>query len=425
MSQALQAREQPITDPRDFVRAALAGDADAVEEFIAAGADVNAPVAYGETALIAAAAGHADVVRLLLRSGADVNARRDDGINALIIAAFLGHREVVRALLDYGADVTVRDRSGMTAHAWAHSKGRLEIESLLKDGERAAAQGASFEAGKASGSNAAGAVVSNAEPDVDETLIPTAKPRAVDSARTPRAVTGVGGMMPVVVPVARAAQPPRPPAQSYVEERAPRSYSLSRLILLALISGLTAGATFFTVNWMIPPAGTEARSAAPPAAAPPLSAPPAAATQQLPPQNSPAPETPKVEARMPNATSVAAERVASPDQARAGKASKRAEGKPETSRSGQPTLISAQGDSESSQRPVSERVALRVVPQQVPHPPQSAGGAGGEGTAVTVTPRPRANPQRTELPTRSRPAEPVTPPTQPASASPKKVIRWP
>jgi hypothetical protein len=434
--------------PRDFVRAASAGDARALEDSIAAGADVNAADSYGETALIAAAAGgHARAVWLLLRSGADVDARRGDGFNALIIAAFFGHKEVVRALVDYGADVTGRDRNGMNAHAWARSKGHLEVASLLGDAEQAAAlresQVASpapaaasskrlaafdkqsappetptriFKAGTATGSTAADAVASNAEPDRDATLIAPAKPQAVGSAQTPRGVTWSEQAIAAVVPVVRAAQSTRRVAGGYVDGRTARSYSLSRLILLALISGLTAGATFFTINWMMPPARTEA----PPATPAVIEAP-----QPLP-QDSPQPETPKQRAgksavaERPAASS-AAERVAAPDHAGA---DKHAGGKHETTRTGQPVLISAHGESTASQRPASEHVALAAAPRQVPRPTQPAGGAGGD-SAVTVTPRPRATPQRTEPLTRARPDGPLTPPTQPASAPPKKVIRWP
>ncbi|HVG29331.1 MAG TPA: ankyrin repeat domain-containing protein [Pyrinomonadaceae bacterium] len=457
MSQAIQAREQLIDDPRDFdprdfVRAAAAGETDALAEAIAAGADVNAAVDYGETALIAAAAGgHADAVRLLLRSGADVDARRGDSFNALSIAAFFGHKEGVRALLDYSADVTSRDRTGMTARGWALSKGHLEVANLLRDAESAATRRESgvvspapadalptepvrfeergarpatpvliLEAGAANGSTPAGAAVSNAEADGETTLMAPARSPVVGPAQTPHGRKWDGEAS-AVVAAARAARPARRPAGSYVGDDAGSSYSLSRLILLALISGLTAGATFFTVNWMITPAATEAQPP-PPAVV---------ATPQPAPQEAPKTEKPKQKAQKPaaqkpgmadfDATPSAAGRAAAPAHARA---DRRDSGKPETSRTRQPVLISAQGESTSGGRPVSERVALPVAPPPARRPTQSAGGAGGEGS-VTVTPRATATPRRTEVQTRTRPAEPLALPPQPAAATPKKVIRWP
>ena len=56
-----------------LIRAAAEGDAGAVRDLLAGGADVNASTMKGETALMRAAFfGHAEVVRLLLQAGADV-----------------------------------------------------------------------------------------------------------------------------------------------------------------------------------------------------------------------------------------------------------------------------------------------------------------------------------------------------------------
>jgi hypothetical protein len=466
MSQATQARKQLVFDPHDFVRAAALGDARALEKSLAAGADVNASIGYGETALIAAAAaGRADMVRLLLRSGADVDARRDDGFNALIIAAFLGHKEGVRALLEYSADVTGRDRTGMTARGWALSIGHFEVANLLREAELAATRRASrlvspapaaplsvepvmfegqgappetpapiLEAGTATVSTAAAASMSDAESDGEATLIAPAKLQAVSPAETPH-VEKRAEETPAAAPPARAAQSPRRPANSYVDDRTESSYSLSRLIMLALISGLTAGATFFTVNWMMPPARTETLPARPavnetpqpqPQEQPKPETPKQQAKPEMPKQQT-KPETPKEQTKKPGAaqrpatSSAAEQRVATPDRARA---DKHARGKPETPRLGQPVLVSAHVESTSGDRPVSEHVSLTAGRQKAPRPAQPVGRAGGEGS-VTVTPRASATPRRAEPQTPARPAQPLALPPQPERATPKKVIRWP
>ena len=76
-------------------RAAQAGDIDALEAAIAAGADVNARDARGWTALMHAAnKGYTLLVPLLLEAKAEVDIRAPDGATALFIAAVHGHAEV-------------------------------------------------------------------------------------------------------------------------------------------------------------------------------------------------------------------------------------------------------------------------------------------------------------------------------------------
>ncbi len=86
--------------------AARRGDAQAVKDLLAKGADVNAKFRYGATALsYAADRGHLEVVRVLLEHGADVNVKDTFyGASPLSWAASKGHVEVVRALLEKGAD---------------------------------------------------------------------------------------------------------------------------------------------------------------------------------------------------------------------------------------------------------------------------------------------------------------------------------
>lgn len=152
--------------------AARAGDSDATQILLAAGADANAALpASGETVLMTAAkAGNPDVVRKLLTGGvenvsltqlgearaaarvaeaagyslltnptiatnyADVNAREHlYGRTALLIASAEGHLEVVRLLIEAGSDLNVTDAEGSTALSLARNYGHLDVAALLED----------------------------------------------------------------------------------------------------------------------------------------------------------------------------------------------------------------------------------------------------------------------------------------------------
>ena len=82
--------------------AARKGDAAAVTELLAKGADVNAKFRYGQTALFKAAErGHTEVVKVLLKNGADANVKDTFyGATAMTWALSNKHVEVVRALLE-------------------------------------------------------------------------------------------------------------------------------------------------------------------------------------------------------------------------------------------------------------------------------------------------------------------------------------
>ena len=104
----------PISN--ELCNAAKAGNAEAVEKYLIAGADVNSrDRKSGVTALCwAAFGGHAEVAELLVRSGADVNAKNRDAGTALHGAAFFGQVEVVELLLHNGADTHAKHESGDT-----------------------------------------------------------------------------------------------------------------------------------------------------------------------------------------------------------------------------------------------------------------------------------------------------------------------
>jgi ankyrin repeat protein len=128
-----------------FIVASLNGDASAVRDLLAGGADVDASLSggyyvrggtgslpHGGTALMAAAIhGHFEVVELLLAAKANVEARTKDRETALILAAREGSAEVVEALLRAKAKVNVKMTGGNTALHEASNRLRPGIVKTL------------------------------------------------------------------------------------------------------------------------------------------------------------------------------------------------------------------------------------------------------------------------------------------------------
>ena len=120
-----------------LIRAARDGDLKDVSDLLKQGANINAKVDNGETALIVASTnGHIDIVsQLLLKNEVDVNARGDtDGVTSLFIASQNGHVKVVEQLLKHKkVDVTLQDINGSTALDVARSKEHADVVRLLKE----------------------------------------------------------------------------------------------------------------------------------------------------------------------------------------------------------------------------------------------------------------------------------------------------
>ena len=97
--------------------AAYWNDEAAVEQLIAAGANVNAANRYGVTPLSQACInGNAGMVEALLTAGADANTFQAEGQTALMTAAKAGSADAVKALLDHGAEVNSKESwRGQTA----------------------------------------------------------------------------------------------------------------------------------------------------------------------------------------------------------------------------------------------------------------------------------------------------------------------
>jgi ankyrin repeat protein len=83
-----------------------------VRLLLRAGADPNAALASGETAVMTAArTGNADALESILAAGGDPNARASRGQTALMWAAAQRHPEAVRVLLAHGADPLARSET--------------------------------------------------------------------------------------------------------------------------------------------------------------------------------------------------------------------------------------------------------------------------------------------------------------------------
>lgn len=106
-----------------------------VRKLLEEGADANATIGRGDTALMLAASDkRIDIARLLIEYGADMNAtNKIFGTTALMKAVINGQKETVKMLLDAGADITPTDCFGYDALAMAESRGHKKIANMLRN----------------------------------------------------------------------------------------------------------------------------------------------------------------------------------------------------------------------------------------------------------------------------------------------------
>ena len=138
--QAVNAGETPL------MRAARAGQVDAVRVLADAGADIDAQENWnGQSALMwAGAEGHVPVVETLIALGADIRARSNSGATPLLFAVRQGSIGAVRALLAAGADVNEARPDGATPLLVAVVNGHEDlVDLLLAEGADPNAEGGS------------------------------------------------------------------------------------------------------------------------------------------------------------------------------------------------------------------------------------------------------------------------------------------
>jgi quinoprotein dehydrogenase-associated probable ABC transporter substrate-binding protein len=111
------------------------GKIEAAEALVAAGADVNTPVAKGgyTPLMLASISGSTDLATSLIGHGAKINAVNPGGVTALMIAVASNHPNLTALLLKSGADVNARSEDGRTALSIAQSNNNEALVKLLRE----------------------------------------------------------------------------------------------------------------------------------------------------------------------------------------------------------------------------------------------------------------------------------------------------
>jgi ankyrin repeat protein len=102
-------------------------------ELYAQGANLNAQLENGDTALISTgwATNNVPFIRWLVENGADINMSNNSGDTPLMDSARLGKIDIMNYLLSQNADTTLMNDGGMTALDIARARGRDEMVEIL------------------------------------------------------------------------------------------------------------------------------------------------------------------------------------------------------------------------------------------------------------------------------------------------------
>jgi len=109
--------QSSVAKPKiDIHTAILNNNLDVVNQYIAAGIDINkVEQMSGSTPLITAATfGKTEIVEALIDAKADLNRKNNEGATALHTAAFFCRVEIVQLLIDAKADKTIKNNFGAT-----------------------------------------------------------------------------------------------------------------------------------------------------------------------------------------------------------------------------------------------------------------------------------------------------------------------
>lgn len=116
----------------DYIAAARAGNARAIQVFLRSRVPVETKDEQGWTALIhAAAGGHESLAYLLTNHGASVMNADRNGYTALHWASFHGHQNIVKLLLEHQADVNASSKLGWTPLMQAATQGHTVTVAFL------------------------------------------------------------------------------------------------------------------------------------------------------------------------------------------------------------------------------------------------------------------------------------------------------
>jgi thiosulfate/3-mercaptopyruvate sulfurtransferase len=131
-------------DTTPLMRAAHRGRIDILKELIAAGAQLDARNADGNTALwLACVDNRLDAIKVLIKAGIDIDNRNDNDATALMYASSAGKADVVALLIAAGARLDFETLDGFSALDMAAT---LECLTLLRAADKAARRPADLSA---------------------------------------------------------------------------------------------------------------------------------------------------------------------------------------------------------------------------------------------------------------------------------------